>query len=255
MKAPTIDLSHVSVAFDNQSLFNNLSIEFKGGCWHTIIGPSGCGKSTLLRLLAGLINERYIAHSEQISASNKRLISQQFSYLSQHDSLLPWLSALDNTLIGYRLRGELTNTTRQKAIKWLERVGLGDNLNQLPHTLSGGMKQRVALVRTVLEDQPILLLDEPFSALDAITRLQMQDYAAQLFHNKTVLLVTHDALEAARLSDQVWLLAGQPSQIQQSLSLSDTPPRCLQSSQTMSYQQRLFQLLEQNTQATTETSL
>lgn len=255
MTAPTIDLSHVNVAFNNQILFNDLSVQFKGGHWHTLIGPSGCGKSTLLRLLAGLIDERYISSQSQINTSNERLISHQFSYLSQHDSLLPWLNVLDNTLIGYRLRGELTNTTRQKAIKWLERVGLGDSLKQLPHTLSGGMKQRVALVRTVLEDQPILLLDEPFSALDAITRLQMQDYAAQLFHNKTVLLVTHDALEAARLSHQVWLLAAQSGQIQQALTLSDKPPRSLQSSAVVSYQQQLFRLLESHTQPTTATSL
>ena len=134
--------------------------------------------------------------------------------MAQQDLLLPWLGALDNVLLGYRLRGvsraELKRL-RERGRELLDRVGLGGREGDLPATLSGGMRQRVALARTLMEDRPVVLMDEPFSALDAITRFRLQDLAAEMLAGRTVLLVTHSPSEAVRLGHRLYVLSGQPA--------------------------------------------
>ena len=180
---------------------NNLSLVTTG--WNCIIGTSGVGKSTLLKAIAGLL-----PHSCHAAPRLRSVL------LSQQDSLLPWLSVWDNVMLGSRLRGDkLDAKLRAKAIYCLQQTGLEDRLSDRPHTLSGGMRARVALARTLMEDAPLVLLDEPFAALDALTRLKMQQLSFRLLSGRCVLLVTHDPLEALRLGHSVQLLRAQAHEL------------------------------------------
>jgi putative hydroxymethylpyrimidine transport system ATP-binding protein len=145
--------------------------------------------------------------------------------MGQQDDLLPWLDVAGNVTLGARLRGERPD--RAKAETMLARVGLVGQRHQLPATLSGGQRQRAALARTLMEDRPVVLMDEPFSALDAITRARLQALAAQLLAGRTVLLVTHDPLEALRLGHRIQVMAGQPARIEPPICPDGAPPRDL----------------------------
>ena len=174
-----------------------------GGQWTCLLGPSGIGKSTVLRLILGL--ETGGDFVGQIVASDGQSLANRISYMAQSDLLMPWLSVTENTVIGARLRGDVPDLKRAEAL--LDRVGLGPHAQKKPSALSGGMRQRAALARTLMEDRPIVLLDEPFSALDAGTRADMQELAAEVLADKTVLLVTHDPAEAARLGHQIIVMS------------------------------------------------
>ena len=145
--------------------------------------------------------------------------------MAQQDMLLPWLNVIENVTLGDRLRGAVEPVRRGAAHELIDQVGLKNYAFALPAKLSGGMRQRVALARTLLEDRPVVLMDEPFSALDAVTRLQLQDLAAILLRDKTVLLVTHDPLEALRLGNHIYLMAGRPAQLEKITELKDQAPR------------------------------
>ena len=145
--------------------------------------------------------------------------------MGQQDNLLPWLTVLGNVMLGARLRGEPPDLAGAEAL--LGRVGLIPQRDQRPATLSGGQRQRAALARTLMEDRPVVLMDEPFSALDAITRARLQVLAAQLLAGRTVLLVTHDPLEALRLGHRIHVMAGQPARIEPPILPAGTPPRDL----------------------------
>ncbi|MEM7470524.1 MAG: ABC transporter ATP-binding protein [Pseudomonadota bacterium] len=179
------------------------TIDLPSAQWTCLLGPSGVGKSTILRLLLGL--ETGGTFSGSIQAQDGQEITSRVSYMAQSDLLLPWLSVTENTLIGAKLRGQTPDTDRAK--KLLDRVGLSDHAAKTPAALSGGMRQRAALARTLMEDRPVVLLDEPFSALDAGTRADMQELAAEVLKGKTVLLVTHDPAEAARLGEQILVMS------------------------------------------------
>lgn len=143
--------------------------------------------------------------------------------MDQRDLLLPWLSVLGNVTLGARLRGDKVDHVRAREL--LRDVGLDDAAAKRPDQLSGGMRQRAALARTLIEDRPVVLMDEPFSALDALTRYRLQDMSAALLEGRTVILVTHDPLEALRLGHRVHVLAGRPARLGEELTLPDTPPR------------------------------
>ncbi|TYB84665.1 ABC transporter ATP-binding protein [Oceaniovalibus sp. ACAM 378] len=179
-----------------------------GGQWTCLLGRSGVGKSTILRLILGL--ETGGLFSGSFAATDGMPLAGRISYMAQSDLLLPWLSVLDNVCIGARLRGESPHFGRARDL--LNRVGLSDHTDQKPATLSGGMRQRAALARTLFEDRPILFLDEPFSALDAGTRADMQELASDVLQDRTVLLVTHDPAEAARLAHQIIVMSAQATQ-------------------------------------------
>lgn len=201
--APDVTLKDLSVCFGANTILHALNVTFAGGRWSCLLGRSGAGKSTLLKAIAGLLPK----HTQgQVTASDGQPIHERVAWMGQQDLLLPWLSAHDNVLLGQRLRGEDTHKAKDRAALLLEQVGLSTRQQAMPHELSGGQRQRVALARTLMEDRPIVLMDEPFSALDAITRLQLQDLACERLSQHTVILITHDPLEALRLGDGVYVM-------------------------------------------------
>ncbi len=183
-------------------LFDNLELTLTPGRWTCLLGPSGVGKSTLLKLLADLPTGGEF--NGRIEADDGSPIADRIAYMAQSDLLFPWLTVLDNVMLGQKLRG--VKGDRQRALELVRLVGLEAHVDKYPRQLSGGMRQRVALARTLMEDTPLVLLDEPFSALDVRTRREMQDLAFALLQHKTVLLVTHDAAEALRLAQQLLVM-------------------------------------------------
>lgn len=177
-------------------LFPPIRLELAPGQWTALLGDSGIGKSTLLRLIAGLP----IGGDFQGCVENP----QPVALMAQDPCLLPWLSVRQNAALGARLRGGQGDGARLDKI--LSHTGLQDHAAKRPAQLSGGQRQRVALARTMMEDRPLVLLDEPFSALDVRMRLAMQDLASSLLRGRTVLMVTHDPAEAARLADRIFVL-------------------------------------------------
>ena len=222
MNAPAIVFDRVSLEFDGKPLFQNLSLHLEGGQSTCILGPSGCGKSTLLKLIAGSTT---LPFNGDIRLDTSPPGGQRVAWMGQNDLLLPWLTLLDNVLLGARLRHELTEPLRHKALSLIREAGLDGYEQALPSTLSGGMCQRGALLRTLMEERPVLLMDEPFSALDALTRFRLQNLAARLTKGATVILVTHDPLEALRMADRIIVLAGTPVQVAKILDLEGMPPR------------------------------
>lgn len=214
---------HVRVtdlAWYDVPLFRDLDLHLEAGTWTCLLGPSGVGKTTLLRLVAGLAPA---GSTVEVRADDGAPLAGRVGYMAQQDLLLPWLSVLDNVMLGARLRGEPADTAGARAL--LTRIGLADKAGARPAALSGGQRQRVALARTLLEDRPVIVMDEPFSALDPITRVRLQDVAADLLAGRTVLLVTHDPLEALRLGHHVHLLQGRPARLGPPLTVSGTTPR------------------------------
>jgi len=185
-----------------------LDLRVPGGRCTALLGPSGSGKSTLLRLVAGLL-----ARPGAVVAEDGAPVAGRIAYMAQQDLLVPWRDGLGNVVMGAHLRGEAPDLARARAL--LREVGLAEaDSKKRPAQLSGGMRQRVALARTLMEDRPIVLMDEPFSAVDAPTRHRLQGLAARLLTGRTVLLVTHDPLEALRLADRILVLRGTPARPQ-----------------------------------------
>lgn len=186
---------------------DNLSLEVYKEEILAIVGPSGCGKSTLLSILANLENE-----SNGIIIKNDNL---KVGYMLQTDSLFPWLSVLDNTLIGLEISNNKTKENIDNTVSLLKKYGLKDFINSYPSNLSGGMKQRVALIRTLAINPDILLLDEPFSALDYQTRLALSNDLYKIIknENKTAILITHDIAEAISMADRVIVLTKRPCKV------------------------------------------
>ncbi len=149
----------------------------------------------------------------------------QVAWMSQNDLLLPWFTLLDNILLGARLRGSLSHEKRAKALALIDEAGLTGYENKLPAALSGGMRQRGALLRTLMEERPVILMDEPFSALDALTRVRLQNLAARLTAGATVVLVTHDPMEALRLGHDIVVLGETPVQVLATIAPAGLPPR------------------------------
>ena len=198
----------VAVAFrggatlEGSVIFENLELLMPAGRWTSLLGHSGVGKTTILRLIAGL--DAAVEFKGDIVASDGKPIGPRVAYMAQSDLLFPWASIRNNILAGARLRGEAHDTLRFDAL--LERTGLTGHADKRPHQLSGGQRQRAALARTLMENRPIILLDEPFASLDARTKAQMQDLASELLNGRTVLQVTHDPAEAARLGHRIYVM-------------------------------------------------
>ena len=221
--APSIIFKNISLSLGGEELFKNLSLTIEGGECTCILGPSGCGKSTLLRLVSGAPSLVYQGEvnicSQGVEADKKT------AWMSQDDLLLPWFSLLDNILLGAKLRNQVSPAIREKAYELIAAAGLSGYEKTLPSALSGGMRQRGALLRTLMEDRSVLLMDEPFSALDALTRMKLQNLSAELTRGATVVLVTHDPMEALRMGNTIIVLSGKPARVQCRVSLSGAPPR------------------------------
>jgi putative hydroxymethylpyrimidine transport system ATP-binding protein len=239
--APSITLEQVSFAYPGAQIFHSLNFTVTGGQWTCLIGPSGCGKSTLLRLISGTLRERL---SGEIRFGDGDTRQGPAAWMAQKDLLLPWLNVVDNVCLGARLRNEMSDQKRSRAISLLKDAGLGDYIQALPSALSGGMRQRVALLRTLMEERSVILMDEPFSALDALTRLKLQDLAARLVGGATVLMVTHDPLEALRLGHRICVMTGRPATLSDPLVPPGTPPRKPGDPAVISMQAELIDRLE-----------
>jgi putative hydroxymethylpyrimidine transport system ATP-binding protein len=205
-----------------EPVLSQLDMTIPAKQWTCILGRSGCGKTSLLRYLAGLLDQQVVWSGACAIDTNQQPLadlSNQIAYMAQQDLLLPWLSVLDNVTLSSKF-GVTTSTvdskvmskaSTDKALTLLAKVGLADNANHYPQQLSGGMRQRVALARTLMQDKPVVLMDEPFSALDAVTRYRLQDLAGELLADKTVVLITHDPQEAIRLADHIYIMQGTPA--------------------------------------------
>jgi len=215
-------------------LFDSLTLQLRAGEWTALLGPSGSGKSTLLRLIAGLpVAAEFQGH---IEADDQHSLNGRIGYMAQQDLLLEWATIRDNIALGSRMRAEGCPSDRLASI--IGAVGLDDKADRRPCELSGGQRQRVALARTLLEDRPVILLDEPFSALDARTRADMQELAASQLHGRTVLLVTHDPGEAVRLCRHIYLL--QDNRLVEASSLSPPFPKPVDDGDALALQAQLL---------------
>jgi NitT/TauT family transport system ATP-binding protein len=192
---------------------SDVSIQIEEGEFISFLGPSGCGKTTLLSIIAGLITPT----EGQVYLEKKPIkhSSYKIGYMLQQDYLFPWKTIGENILLGLKLSHRLNDETRKHTLDLLQKMGLSHVENQTPKQLSGGMRQRVALVRTLATEPRILMLDEPFSALDYQTKLKLEDLVANTlsYFGKTAILVTHDIGEAIAMSDKIYLFAANPGRI------------------------------------------
>lgn len=206
-------------------MLDDVTVSARRGEFVSIVGPSGCGKSTLLSILTGLVRpDGGVVRLDGCEVTGKL---GRTGYMPQKDLLLPWKTVLDNTAIGLELRGLSRKEARREAGHWFPRFGLEGYEQAHPSTLSGGMRQRAALLRTVLTGRDTLLLDEPLGALDALTRMDMQQWLIDLCSSlgKTIVLVTHDVDEALYLSDRVYVMSPRPGTVRRIVEVPFARPR------------------------------
>lgn len=214
-----VRLRALALSYGGAALIRGADLDLAPGRITCLLGPSGIGKSTLLKAIAGLL----APDSGRIEGDDGHPLAPRVAWMGQDAALLPWSDALDNVTLGSRLRGEPPDLGRARAL--LDTVGLGEAAALPPSKLSGGMRQRVALARTLYEDRPVVLMDEPFAALDAITRYRLQAEAARLLAGRTVLLVTHDPAEAVRIGHAIVVMRGTPAGFTETLIPPGSPPR------------------------------
>lgn len=215
-----LSVEELSFSYEKREILNKISFGVEKGEFVSILGPSGCGKSTILKLLTGILAPG--GGKVRVDGQEIRGLSQHFAYMPQNDLLFPWKTILDNVCLYGRIHGT-GQEMRKQAQEYFPVFGLTGYENSYPSALSGGMRQRAAFLRTALCSADILLLDEPFGALDVITRGEMQDWllAMRKQLNKTVLLVTHDMDEAIYLSDRILVLNPAPKGICEELKIQE----------------------------------
>ena len=208
-----------------EQVLDGVDLAVQPGEFISIIGPSGCGKSTLLNIVAGLDQPDSGSVAPDGDKDAPRL--GHIGYMQQKDLLLPWRTVLDNAILGLELQGIPRSEARRRALELTEAFGLRGFEGQYPFALSGGMRQRAAFLRTMLMGQDLVLLDEPFGALDALTRVQMQEWLLELWDSmhSTIVLITHDVDEALLVSDRVYVLTARPGRVKMVLDVDLPRPR------------------------------
>jgi NitT/TauT family transport system ATP-binding protein len=225
-REPLVTIEGLEVRFDHVVAIENLSFTVGRGEFVSLLGPSGCGKSTLLKAIARLV--RPAQGKIVLSDPNLRV-----GFMFQKPLLLPWRTTLDNALLPVELQfgGNVVDPAdRHRAHRMLDMVGLGDFVEAYPHQLSGGMQQRAALARALMSDPDVLLLDEPFGALDELTREVLNEELIRIWQSgdtrlHTIIMVTHSIPEAVTMSDRVVVLTGRPARILEAVEVSGTRPR------------------------------
>lgn len=241
MTPPKVELRRVGLlyvgAHGETEALRNINLAVQPGEFVAIVGPSGCGKSTVLSLVAGIL--RPTAGEVLIDGQPVTGPSRRVGYMLQHDHLFEWRDILGNVLIGPEIQGMDRAQARARAVALLERYGLGGFQHHWPDKLSGGMRQRVALIRTLATNPEVLLLDEPFSALDYQTRLTLADEVAGILRaeGKTAILVTHDISEAVSMADRVVVFSHRPARVkaQHLVELGSPRPAPFQARQAPSF--------------------
>ena len=231
-------IQNLNLEFKGKKLFENLNFDILENRSTALLGTSGVGKSTLLRCIADLEKENIASGKINLKKDTN------IAWLSQENSLFPWLSILDNVQLYHHLKGTKTKQTLQKAKELLIQVNMSAHQNKKTYELSGGQKQRVALARTLMQEANLILMDEPFSALDAITKIQLQDLTCELLKNKTVVLVTHDPQEAIKLANHIYIFKNQPIIIEEVASLQGTLPHLLSNEKLWNLQEELISKLK-----------
>jgi len=219
-----LELRHVRKAFGGLDVLADISLSVGAGEFVSILGPSGAGKSTLFQLLTGA------EHGEGEMLFDGMPLDdhgRHFAFMPQRDALMPWRRILDNTTLGLEVQGVRRQVARARVVPLLAEFGLAGFERHFPAQLSGGMRQRAALLRTVVQERDMLLLDEPFGALDALTRAAMQRWLEQMWrhHRWTALLITHDVREAVFLSDRIYVLSARPAHVLREITVPLPRPR------------------------------
>ncbi len=245
-----VQLSNATLRYrdSERATLSGLSLNLSAGKWTVLLGRSGCGKTTVLRYLAGLLGDK-VEWQGVLATSDELPLTDRIAYMAQQDLLLPWLSVIDNVCLSHRFQNttnkHLNTEQKNQAFELLASVGLADYADTMPDQLSGGMRQRVALARTLMQDKPVVLMDEPFSALDAVTRHKLQSLACELLRDKTVVLITHDPQEAVRLADNLYVLQGSPASAHSLPVPHTSTPRVLDG-ECAELQQAILEQLERN---------
>ncbi len=220
-----LDIQNVSVALGDTDVLGGISMHVSEGEFVSILGPSGAGKSTIFKLLTGALQ----LDSGAITCNGRPLAqnTQGFAFMPQHDALMPWSRVLDNLTLGLEVQGMPRKDARARVFPLLPDFGLAGFERHYPAQLSGGMRQRAALLRTIVQARPVQLLDEPFGALDALTRTQMQKWFEDRWQAArwTTLLVTHDVREAVALSDRIYVLSRRPARVIAEVTVPTPRPR------------------------------
>lgn len=221
-----LNIEKLTNTFETTQVLQDINIQIEKGEFVSIVGPSGCGKSTLFRIITNLLKSKYQGSCkiENIDAQN---YNKPIAYMAQKDLLLPWRTLIENVAIPLEIQKIPKKNLKEKITPFLKDFGLDGFEKSYPNQLSGGMKQRAALLRTFLINSELMLLDEPFGALDAITRLKMQELLLEVWrkYNHTVLFITHDIEEAIFLSDRVYVMSARPGKIVKKINIDIPRPR------------------------------
>jgi NitT/TauT family transport system ATP-binding protein len=234
-----VDIKSVSKSFhhgrSSKQILRDINLTVRDGEFVSLVGRSGCGKTTLLRTVGGFVGAD--SGTVLVNRDEVRAPGPDRGMLFQHPMLFPWMTVLDNTLFGPRAEGRCTKQTKQRAIELLRMVGLGGFELHYPKQLSGGMMHRAAFARVMITNPKVLLMDEPFGALDALTRVGMQQFLLDLWERQkfTVMLVTHDVEEAVLLSDRVAIMAAGPGEIDETIDITLPRPRTYDLSETAEF--------------------
>lgn len=232
----------------------DFSLTLQPGSFTCIVGPSGCGKSTFLRILGGL-EERTVGEVTMTGADHP----VPAAFVFQEHGVFPWMTVLDNVAFGLRMTGVGTRERTRISRDWLDRVRLGSFADSYPHQLSGGMRQRLAIARAFATGSPVLLMDEPLGALDAQTRMLMQEELVALWEQerKTVLMVTHDIDEAIILGDRIIVMSGRPGTLREDITVPFERPRSVDIERTAEFgelRSRIWNLLRDDVRTAEETA-